>query len=585
MFEGKIYSQELKDSLKSTAARMMAKLNEVYTDEFALEKRVSDAYTVVVPEEIQEKFKVSRYGRKQLQENEVILHVAPKVAHYPMDFVSQDSTMIDTVLTWARKGYAEFNQDPVREMLMQSAPKAHWYERELFKTIRGEIVLVNPSTSTLWNTKDMDVYVSADEGARPSINREYDRMQKIPRYVKEGERSAAVHYYGIHQSNPRVNVPFPWYRFQPSPQQVAMYQDWKVARDAKGCHVSYNTKTFHAYRIENEVGWVRLSPVTTDAYLGTTGQKYMLETNVQLPVSSRDTKTYEGAGYFSGPLPSPSVTGHIEDATHVWDVPGVGTVLSRRGRARKYAADTGKQLKDIEQGGTVPIGMFTEVLRETTIHYSGRGMQTISVIESEELPPEGSPEGIEVSRNPEGEPLLSLPGLYYRKVRYSPQLRKVYTKETRYFFARTMGEVMQRLPLVLKHFSPGSNLPLTGKGPSVDWIALHAALREAGTKEQTLGDVVRENAVTEYTVRMAMRGSTELALAHPKKLYWWKYRHRENRQWGHAPDAKPMNYVIVLIQKYLPGVHEAGMEDTIENRQRFKLLNQVPKIKGDRLFL
>lgn len=210
----------------------------------------------------------------------------------------------------------------------------------------------------------------------------------------------------------------------------------------------------------------------------------MLETNVAIYGLARDTKVYEGAGYLDGQLPAPTEAGYVEDSEYVWDVPGPGTFFSRRGLARKYAKDVGKQLKPISDSGTIPLGLQTEQLQTSILHRSHGGALTLALTQSKERPPPNCPTGVLVTQNSLHDPLLTIPGLYYTKASYDPATHKVYTSELRYFFGRTMEEVMQRVPLVIAHFSLDSSLPHLGKGPSIDWIRLDEDIRESAKREK-----------------------------------------------------------------------------------------------------
>lgn len=491
MIKGQTFTPEQLESLKRTAFKMQKTLNEIYTPERALETRVTDSYPMVIPDTLRQKYDISKYGRKSISGDDIVIHACPHYHPRPLQWVSVDSNMIESALKYAQKGSATYNQDEVKEMeLVNSKPGAGSYEKALFAKLKTPFVIVSPGGSTIWNAADYQHYVTADPSDYQRIESHYSMMNRPVPWLDRTDAKSLIHYYGFHgvPEGQRARI---WCAFHPNPLASHLYKYLQKEESQDRIVLEYQARIRHRLELHYRPTCRRYSAKTVDMYLNLSYERYCLETNMDLGVK-RDQSIYFSSLFLDGVMPLKGPDGIVQDEQYVWDVPGSGTYFSRRGRIIQEAERLRKVPVPFQPYGHYPVGMQTEELIQSPMYRTARGMTLMPIRRYDRLPPT-APTGVLITANNIDPPLMLCPGLFFRHVRFDAHLATLDTVATDpYVFCRNLTEVEVRLPLIIKFFSIDTPAVIPHSvSPAEDWRTIAVDVEKASDMGLTLGQLVK----------------------------------------------------------------------------------------------
>lgn len=566
MWPNQEIEKKKRDSCLLAAEVLLQKLNDVYESDELMERHVSNAFPVAFTQEFQQLHSVGPYGRKTIKGDNIVIHAAPVNYEQPMKWCSDDSTQISAVHRYV-KGGNSFSQTGVPHLTSINDPSGsviNRYEQLLLESLREPIVLHNPSNSALWAARNCDVIVDCPQDDRRVIEEEFKKMSKHCRFYDRG-CSNMMFYLGTNSPRHIPSYVRRWISFTPNPQRaLPVYESWICTPRPDGYHVTYVKKARlpYDYIIPFRPLASRFSAETTDKYLGISERCFMLETNQSIHIDGRSTAVFEDYMYLDGHLPQG--TGHLEDLTHVWDVPGPGTYLSRRPAIEEYARQVGKVPIPLLSEGCVPVGLQTEFLSESTMRRHARGFSTCPV---KSYGPVINPKcvGFAVSRNPTWDSLSYCPGLHFCKCPYDPIAGIVDCCEPFFFFCRSLVEISARLPAIISLFLSPYRKELYIKPPPEHWSKIVDVLGQAAERELTLGETVKEFGIPSASLCAALYRSTIYGLIYP--TIWRRLSNMSNTPGSfldsmvqgskgshlahyNAPDPS-MSRKIVLLSNYI----------------------------------
>jgi len=423
--------------LRTSADRLHARVYEKYDMETRMEKSLRRGVPVTFSEELQEKYGVYPYGRREMFGTYSVLHACPEGIDRTAKWVPQSNTYV-AQMERVKKGL-EVNWSwqpiplslPVKE---RDHSRQFYYERELFERInayQGIVYLYQPSNLSVWAAEKLNFKILCDEAWQDMYAETLAKMQ-ITSHVFCKSPGDYLVYLGPHGKTEKTDF-FRWCALTPNP--------YARAEEGKPCHVEeQEDRMIFSYQrrgrtvegsIIYEPQWERHNPSAVDAYLHQSVQAYFLELNVMFMIPSQDM-TSSPVLWLKYPPEG------LENEKMVWDIDGQGTYLSRRYKAAEYAKSVGKELCPLSRiVGTAAISLTTnKVMSSYTYTY----LRNVSQVPLAELGPVAKGVSLLVihQHTDRGKPLMMLPGLFFSEAMWHERKHRLNWDGGRFFVVRNM---------------------------------------------------------------------------------------------------------------------------------------------------
>jgi len=433
---------------KASADSLARRLNEIYPMTRAPDISVSNAYPVLLTEEVQETYKVGPFARKVVTSSGTEVHAGPRDVDTTPQYKSEVETYISRVEELVAGGRPSwsFSEVPESKLIKEKEPDGIVrYERGVIEQIisrQGIAYLINPSIATVWAAERLNYKIVAPKDYRYMYK---DVLAKQNRAESVSFSDTAQGWVYLGANGPKGCTQYAkWMCLWINPYNCKKEGNFEMSIKDLNVTMRYQRKNREVSVVMPAYPeGVRYSSTTTDILLKQGMSSYLLESSHPLTEIRSDSVGY--GDLWLPPFPAVQAgKQYIEDAELVWDVPGGGTYMSRRREVEAYALTVKKQPAPLLQKGSVNICYDTEQLRYCQLRKVDQGFATfpIAVISPKPIKTRTTVRVLLVSQDTRGLPIDDLPGLYHTFTDWDPETQTLhYTSAFDFVALRDWGQV------------------------------------------------------------------------------------------------------------------------------------------------